>query len=117
MLAGALLAAAVGGCAGEPGENATAVTYHITPLPRNYKDLVTEYLKTRGKDRPITKVGDAYQDSCRVGADGRYYGWAVPVSYRAKRGPRAPASQEIIWVNHNSVQMISNDGTSDCFKA
>ena len=116
IVAAALFVAVLDGCAGGLGENAIGVTHHITPLPRNYKDIVTDYLKTRLNDRAIVKVGNAYQDSCRRSVNGIYHGWVVPVSYRAMRGARA-TSQEIIWVNENSVQMISNNEAGHCSKA
>jgi hypothetical protein len=113
--AAALVAGLLGGCAGGSSENAIGVTHDITALPKNYKAIVTDYLKM--KNRAVTKVGNAYQDSCPVGVNDKYYGWAVPVSYRTKKGARAEASQEIVWVNHNSVQMISDNKSGNCVKA
>jgi hypothetical protein len=113
-LAAALVAGLLGGCAGS-SENAVGVTHDITPLPKNYKAIVTDYLRTR--NRAITKVGNAYQDTCQVGVNDKYYGWAVPVSYQTKKGGRAEASQEIVWINYNSVQMISDNKTGNCVKA
>jgi len=115
MLAAALLAGPLGGCAGGPSGNAIGVTHDITPLPKNYKAIVTDYLKT--KNRAVTRVGNAYQDSCRFGVSDKFYGWAVPVSSRMKKGARTEASQEIVWFNYNSVQMISDNKTDNCVKA
>jgi hypothetical protein len=117
ILGAALLAAVLGGCAGEPDTKITVPNYEIIPLPKNYKTIVIDYLKTRRKDGAAVQVGDAYQDSCRVNATGRYYGWAVPVTYGKKKRARGAMPNEIIWFNNNSVQMISSGGTGDCSKA
>ena len=113
----ALLAAVLGGCAGEPDRKVTVPDYAITPLPKNYKTVVTDYLKNRRKDGGQIRVGDAYQDSCRVSVNDRYYGWAVPVTYGTNKRARGAVPNEIIWFNNNSVQMISTGGAEDCSKA
>jgi hypothetical protein len=117
IIGAALLAAILGGCAGDLDNRVTTREYEITPLPKNYKTIVTDYLKTRRKDRGSIQVGNAYQDSCPLNENDRYYGWAVPVTYGAKRRARDAAPQEIIWFNNNSVQMISNREMKYCSKA
>jgi hypothetical protein len=113
-----LLAALLGGCAGEPGNKITTREYEITPLPKDYKIIVTDYLKNRRKDRGAIQVGNAYQDSCRVSENDRYYGWAVPVTYGANnRRARGAAPAEIVWFNNHSVQMISSGKMEYCSKA
>ena len=117
IMTAAVLAAVLGGCAGEPGGSAIGRGYHIAPLPKNYKDMVTDYLKPRLSDHTIVRIGNAYQDSCRAGVNGLYHGWAVPVSYRAKKQARATSQQQIVWLNDNSVQMVSNKESGECVKA
>jgi len=109
-----LIAGLLGGCAAGWSDGPVAVSHDITPLPKNYKTIVTDYLKTR--NLAVTKIGSAYQDSCTVGLNDKYYGWAVPVSYRTKSA-RGEASQRIIWLNYNSVQMIGDSKTGACVKA
>ena len=123
IVGGALTAAVLSGCISGP-DNKVTPNYTITPLPKNYKKIVTDYLKSRRKDNTPFQVGDAYQDSCRISANDKYYGWAVPITYGAEKArgtigakiARGTMPNEIIWLNHNSVQMFSNGALDECSK-
>jgi hypothetical protein len=112
----ALIAAVLVACTGESTRK-VASEYAITPLPKDYKKIVADYLKPRRTDRGAIEVGNAYQHSCRVSGNDRYYGWAVPVTYGGKKRARVDTPQEIIWFNNNSVQMVSNGEADFCSKA
>ncbi|MDP2150050.1 MAG: hypothetical protein Q8K13_10460 [Parvibaculum sp.] len=120
-LIAALAAALLGGCAGTPTAKRLGATEpgDEGPAPTSHAIFIEKGLKSGLKDpySAIIKVGEPFKSSCSLGAFGRHYAWAVPVTYNAKNsyGGYVGEQREYWFFRHGAPSKRSLRPGGHCF--